>query len=962
MTEIQLENGFLNLPENVNFPITISFNDLKDGSRSGGYSKTIELDGDGNNAKLLGYYFDIDLSSNDFDRNAKTEATVLQNGSEVFTGYIQLMEIKRINEGSNTGKNIIKYVVSVFDEVSNFFIEMGEKELSDLSFPELTHVFNRANIIDSWDNLSGFVYPIFAKNGVVYTLKDFKPAIYELDYLKKIFEFNGYTFTFDEFQNSTIRFDKRIIPFNGEGANAQVISELKEQYTVKGEGSYSGENEYFNVFLSNPAPLNTYLNAITPLTLTELQDTQNQWLTNTYDNKAGNNTLLTTIAEFDYSVNIKAKTLAGNDTAFFISFDPSFSQVDRIDFVTTLIIRSKTNENTYGILNTQVIASYNANTSFSNGYSLLASGQNASSIDVGEFDLGEDMEIVPVTTIRQYYNNQEISTGLVRFSDGTNDVYISLETNLTNVKAKITPNIEELQKGSIVNVDGFIPKNVKQKDLISSIAKSYNLILIPSKDTDKEIKIVTRDKYYSDGELWDWTDKIAEDQENNIEFLSNKRKKKQTFAYKEDKDFVNEGYQEKHKETYGKSSITLDNEYTLDSDKTELIYSPTPSIKSGLSFPLPSINGITPKNNIRILLNNGKKTTWEFPFYDSVLPTGNAINTGFYLDTSMFDNDAEPNFSICFDAPKTLFHSFQNSQTSNYLYNLHYQNEVSNINEGETLTAYFNLNEGDFQRLSKLLNWKIYIKDNGYFFVSSVQNYNANKTTLTKVVLITADDSRSLKFIPQIGTNTAGPLDPFLGGVGGFLNGVNDSTNTVFNSTNVAINGLYNFVSNANNVSINGDLNTILASNVQVVGSQNLLKQGSESSKIIGDNGTFEKPNIYINNLPSGQNGDVLYKADISQVGTNIPVISEYINKANLTITASIKSAGFYKLSGFDGNLMGKIEFAFNGEIGVNKFEFASSPGDSNIFEFYTKNASGTPTNGILVVDKKNIITIYKYD
>jgi hypothetical protein len=234
MTRIQLATGFLEV--DVDFPITVSFNDiLKRGQRSGGFSQSIEVQGNANNQTLLGLYFDVDLENDTFNRNVKTECSIIQNDVEVFNGFIQLLEIKRINKGRSNNEQKIAYSVFVFDEVANFFNAMADFELTDLSFPEFNHTFNRAEIISSWANTEGYVYPPFAKQDNVYTLRDFKPALFEWEYFKKIFAVHGYTFEFDQFDADTLRMDRRIVPYNGKGQNPQLSAVLQNQYKVIGE-------------------------------------------------------------------------------------------------------------------------------------------------------------------------------------------------------------------------------------------------------------------------------------------------------------------------------------------------------------------------------------------------------------------------------------------------------------------------------------------------------------------------------------------------------------------------------------------------------------------------------------------------------------------------------------------------------------------------------------------------------
>jgi hypothetical protein len=214
----------------------------------------------------------------------------------------------------------------------------------------------------------------------------------------------------------------------------------------------------------------------------------------------------------------------------------------------------------------------------------------------------------------------------------------------------------------------------------------------------------------------------------------------------------------------------------------------------------------------------------------------------------MFDNDLIPNFSICYDSPNILFHSFQQGQTTNYLYNLHHQQELTTINEGKRLTGYFNLTEADFQKLSKTLDWKIFIKDNGWFFVSKIYGYNSGKRTITKVDLITADEKLRLKY--------KRPFRPFGGTTVSFSGVVNKHFNTVASDTNIRlgndiiINGKYNFAS-GERIKIQGDVNTVRASDVQIMGSINNVNIGLNGTKIVGDQTTPSRSGVYVGGVIS---------------------------------------------------------------------------------------------------------------
>jgi hypothetical protein len=884
MTRIQLETGFIDLPIGTDFPIDLSFAEItKSGARTGGASRSLEVDGTENNNTILGALFDIDLSNDTFDRNKKTIASVIQNGVEVFEGFIQLLEIIRVNRVRGTNHKLVKYKINVFDEVSNFFNEMGDKELTALSFPELSHVFNRANIISSWSNTSGYTYPQYAKSDNIYTLRDFKPAIYEWEYFKKIFATNGYTFTFDEYNEDTIQMDKRIIPFNGKQGDDTIGAFLKQIYSVRGEmasANYVIDNTSNPTYPIGWLPMLDYLSAASvnnyaaaansKIDLSSIfEDAQSQWSTvnNDLTNLGGQGRNFQILTNYDYNIQVRAQ-----GGASWNAFGGLGSGLNRCDIKICLVAQSTTNVNKIAFIDAgQTAISFGTGTtSFAAGYQTLASGNNASFANIGIFDANEKFDVhalifgryftstgvqvgnTPEYTLMSSLSVDSLSGGLpVRFRDTSsgNPVRLEFDIDITNLQFRAIPDITELINGTNVDVTQFIPKKIKQRDLISAVSKSYNLLFTPDPDNETNIIIKTRDKYYNDGLEWDWTEKFDESQPNSITFLNNDVKQRQEYKYKDDKDELNAAYQAEFVESYGQTTLILDNEYTVGTDKREIMYSPTPSVGSGINVPLPSINGVNPDCNIRVLLHNGVGTVSQYPFYDDLLPNPLQVaQVTEYNQTSMFDNDLIPNFSICYDSPNILFHSFQQGQTTNYLYNLHHQQELTTINEGKRLTGYFNLTEADFQKLSKTLDWKIFIKDNGWFFVSKIHGYNSGKRTITKVDLITADEKLRLKY--------KRPFRPFGGTTLSISGVINKHFDTVGSDTNIRlgndiiINGKYNFAI-GERIKIQGDQNKVLASDVQVMGSINNVTLGLNGTKIVGDQTTPTRSGVYVGGVIS---------------------------------------------------------------------------------------------------------------
>jgi hypothetical protein len=912
MTRLQLETGFIDLPIDIDFPIDLAFADImSNGARSGGYSRTIDIDGTDNNTTLLGAYFDIDLQNEIFDRNVKTECSLIQNGVEVFTGFIQLLEIIRVNKTRSTNRKSIKYKIFIFDEVSNFFNEMGDKELTDLSFTELAHTFNRDTIVDSWSNEDGYIYPMFAKPDNIYTLRDFKPAIFEFEYFKKIFAHNGYTFTFAQRNDLDIRMDKRFIPFNGKQTEENIATSLQATYTVQGEmdsGAYDLNTTNLPVYPIGYLPnidhingnsINTYKNnAGTQIELDSLfMDTQGQWSLVNQDltNLSGQGRDFNLLTSYDYRVQVRAKNSSGTVTAWQVQ---SLGGQSRCEVKVCLVAQSTTNVNKVALIDAQqTVIDLVGGETFTSGFNLIGNGNNTSSATIGTFDLNEKFDVHVLVFARYFNQSGQLVGNLpywqslanfygdpffmpflpIRFTDGTNPVRLEFDIEVSDLQAKIVPNINDLFANASIDPTAFIPKKIKQRDLISTISKSYNLVFIPDQENPTNIIIKTRDKYYSDGAEWDWTDKLDESQPNSITFLSNDVKRRKVYKYKEDEDSLNTAYQSEIAETYGQTTLDLDNQYTQGTDEVELIYSPTPSVDTGFGKVLPSIDGVNPESNLRVLLNNGVEGGVWIEFYNDILPTaGTGVVINEYLKSSMFDNDQTPNFSVCFGSPKVLFHNQQTGQTNNYLYDLHHKQELTTINSGKKLTGFFDLSESDFQRLNKSLDFKIFIKDNGWFFISKVYGYNANKRTLTKVDLITADEKTRIKFRRQF---VPVPLNDNTAVTNHFTN-VSHNTNVFVGSPNAWVSGLYNYI-NGNNVHVTGNNNTVQANDVIVMGNNN--KALFSGLRILGDN-----------QQPATVSVVQTYKALLTQIGTDNPEVTVLENTL-APITWTRANIGVYR-------------------------------------------------------------------
>lgn len=871
MNVLQLESGFIDLPKGLDFPIDIDTMEItQNGSRAGGYSKTIELPGTDNNTSLLGAYFDCQFTLGKFNRKKKAKVSVLQDGVEVFNGYLQLLEISHFTNSNTTTFDNITFKIRLFDELGSFFTELGNRELTDLPMNEFSHLFNRANIMASWSNTEGVIYPMYAKSHNTYVLRDFFPAVFEKTYFDKIFQQAGYTYDWTSLANSDIRFDKRIIPYNGKGQD-----EGMTQYTRK-YNTFIGERTSRTSFNANEANVPTYytggLLRLSDLITTDLwtkyaipmggridpnviiSDFQTTWNnpTKVWKNKFGQGMNV----QINISMNVDCKFRARLPLGTLKSWDVKTLNGGqcRTEWRVALVMQSISRPQVLAIMDGGLIKSFNANTTYTYGTSWTSFSNTSRTFSgiISNMNANEEFTLYLVP-YAEYYQTSGLPQSPILTSINTNDItllstiytycYETTTTkgvrvesllDVTNMRMQITPQINDLVKDTPIDMSFFVPKKVKQKDLISSIIKSYNLLFLPDKDNEKNIIIKTRDEFIDAGSEFDLTPYVAIDEKNSITFQSTNAKGRNIYQYKEDKDELNKTYQDSYQEPYGTATVLLDDDFSQGDAKVELIYSPTPNTDTMVGFPLPAINGYSPENNIRVLLNNGTKTGHQYSFYDDITTTPSALSLQTtILHTSMMDNDFTPNFSICFDTPKSVFTAWQTGATSNNLFNLHYRRELTNTQDGVFLNCYAWISPWLFQKLTNALNTKLYIKDAGWFVIHKVKGYNANVMTLTQIELLQLTDEFRRKQLPP-----AVPVTPPIAILG---NGPRrhfthyDNLSNIIGGLNVNVNGKYNVV-HGDNVTIIGDNNFVQSSDVILNGSNNTLTGGTMQFSTVSGN------------------------------------------------------------------------------------------------------------------------------
>jgi hypothetical protein len=911
MVKIQIQNGYLNVKDSSNFPITFKVSDIRDlSSRKGTFSKTITLVGDSNNNQLLGHLYDVNIQTGTFDINKLTRCTVIQDELPIVEdAYLQLIAVNKLQSTTNFEQDV-EYSVIVKDSQSDFFTKLGSAELTDLDFSDFDHTLNSTNIIDSFSNTDKYKYILPYAPLDTYPLKEFKPAIFAKEYFDRIFARAGFSYSWATIASE--RFERLLIPFNGDVNNID----------------YTPYNVIFNKTLN--------FGSLYPTTITNNWINQN--LSNVTQTQDNFNLFNPTTGVYNSPFNLSAGdsinlTIPINYT---ISFNNTTGlNLTPLAFIThRLKIRIFKNATLHQTVIVDQLLNYVNPTLVAPGVTQFHANSIIANIQISNV-LTTDNITFQVSTDNEKNGN---------FVNSGTAYNIGFIWDITSLEATLTPSSNISGYNSNISCNLYVPKKIRQSDFIKSVFNMYNLYVDIDPDNPNNLILITRDNYYDTGAVKDWTEKLAKDREQAITFLPELTKKKITFSYKQDSDSVNKTYFEQLNEVYGQVSFTFDNEYIKDEERKELIFSPTPILKTAFGAYVPALSGASPNTNIRILYDGDLTTSTANYTIENYV--GNTETSNVYAYATHFDNPITPSFDINYGVCDYYFYSLANV-TANNLYNIYYRRTINQINKGKMLSAYFDLRANDIAGLK--LNDKIRI-DNSWWSINSINDYKANENTLTKVELLSIDDEIDL---PPYQTK---PLKPYVG-------------------TNKPAKEISDNFWNNNNVINNGGI---------VIGS--IGKQA-----VNGDNFFKSITTENINGIEQIQ--QQVFKAKITQTGTDDPVIETvYLNTLGFNITPTRTSAGNYIFDGFTNDELSAIFLAteegdlritedsesridegiastFNTipyEINTSLFkqtghDIGVYSEDSKIF-FYTTIA-GTPSDGVIPSDNSRtfILTVTLY-
>lgn len=715
---ISAKNGtekYLSYPITAEAPIYITYQlaDVRNPEqRKGSRSLTIKLLGTNEINKLFENIFSVNVATQYFNKNLKTPVKYIVDGLENFKGDLQLLSVNLNPDNS------IEYECSILGEGGSLFIDLGDKLLSELDFSDYDHTYNRATQIATRSNLgSGLdvLYP-FVDNGTnngsdtVWNVSNFLPCFSFYEYIKKIIEGTGRTFTSTILSSSLIKNSilypnlNQIVLSSSQLANRQFYVGLTTNYTQTGV-------------------------PFTPYTLVHDRESSPFFDVGTQNNTTSG---LVTLNDTGY-YNLVSKVVY---RIKFTHSDPSvsygvfagmrhYNSIVKQTPLTTMVVNFATFSNASA-------ERINVNT-FETITNEVATGE----ITLSAGDIFYTRALLDPSSISAplFY-----TAGNVLVPGGTPTYTIEIVSGTTGAAFYGLATQKVLLEGNTIEVNNALPVNIKQKDFLKSVIQALNLFIDIDPSDENNLIIEDFDTFYNTTDPIDYRNRtdLSKQQVINPNLLEGKQ---YIFTYKEDNDKFNVQYQETHKEVFGTQTVDVENDFIKEVKKNELIFSATPNAANyGLGIAHPRIyieEGLTKKTivpNIRWLYVGGVKQTTNPYTYKQVGETD--LITNDYLYAGHTDDPFNPTLDLNFGTPKEVYYNFINAYfTDNNFYNRFHSKYLNNLinRDGKFVTKYLWLSPKDIYNFS--FRNRLFI-DGAYYIVNKIENYNPLSEQSTKCELI----------------------------------------------------------------------------------------------------------------------------------------------------------------------------------------------------------------------------------
>lgn len=302
---------------------------------------------------------------------------------------------------------------------------------------------------------------------------------------------------------------------------------------------------------------------------------------------------------------------------------------------------------------------------------------------------------------------------------------------------------EEVSYGDVVTGNSITLKEVKCKDLLTDVIKTFNLHVMPAPGQDRVLIIEPRDDFYgpvTDAVDWD----LDVGREMTVVPMGELTGRVFTYTFSDDGDDLNKAYKDRFAEVYGSYRTDVTNDFSKAVVETKVGFGATPLAGPARYYADNSNDAVT--SRMRNAGDDGRMQTkprllfWA-PRSGSIRrrlvdDTGNIVGSQILMFgyAGSVDKHDGPFYGLNFDNPKQLYWSYPGLPNNNIFNMFHrsYLEEISDKNS-RVVTCYVNLTANQVSNL----DFRRFVRIDGHLFrLNKVVDYDSISARTTKVELI----------------------------------------------------------------------------------------------------------------------------------------------------------------------------------------------------------------------------------
>jgi len=695
----------VDLYENENISLNYSFNDIKELTPKGNYSRTFRIPFTPTNASIFGFIQENTFQFSGFNPKRKINASITVDTIPIIEGYVQFKSAYTSN-GELSDLEIV-----FFGNTVDFFKTIGDADFKNYIASELQidYDFIVSYVTTAAINASGNVYLGLTDRGqnwvmnvsdsgtrnilssdisIVPKIGELTPFVLARYIFDKIFALSGFEFNEADSTTLTEQLDKMWIPWIGE---SDIIAQQ-----------------------GNPDTARFKLTETTPFTILE-----SDFVETTMGD--GSVYLIADLPTLDIDIDPGANISAGN--TYTVPFSGSF-----------VIAGNITIESDQDARNVAIGFLLNDGT---NDYILYNQGWvwfEYYDDTVGQWFYNLNTPLSVSTGTSSAFIQQGWTIKPVLFADNSSFQY-SNPVTLTISSIEVgTLDISKSLYGNVIDWSANAPV-MKCSEFMSSLFKMFNLVVIADDINPKLLTFMPIQEYLEQGNVKDWSNKIDISKDITLTSTADYQSKENTWTYKSMSDYFNQLYNAQGGRVYGRLLlIDPENDFATKEQKIEILFGATPlnNIK-GSDYPIPkfqSANGQFAAPGARILYKTEDEITFNIfnDDFGNVLPYTAKLFSHY---TTAIPSIADEDLNFGQEVPL----HYVDSTPYKTLYQRYWNDYISDIYapDARIIEAFFALDFADIYQFK--FNDKIYIKDS-YYRILDISDYVVGMQDTVKVKLI----------------------------------------------------------------------------------------------------------------------------------------------------------------------------------------------------------------------------------